>query len=142
MQTTVYLEDVDSVREPSAPEDKNAASPASTPVTKTESSATVTAVKRQRTLVDMFSGSQGKSSSEPSAKKLKVSASTGSITSVSTFKSTGSVSRPKGFGVQKLNSIPFSLSAFQESLSAEEKEYLRLECEVMGKSWYVKWFKS
>lgn len=140
MQTTVYLEDVDPVREPSVPEDTNATSPVLIPMPKTESSATVTAVKRQRTLVDMFSGSQGKSSSEPSAKKLKVSASTCSITSVS--KSTGSVSRPKGFGVQKLNTIPFSLSAFQESMSAEEKEYLRLECEVMGKSWCVKWFKS
>ncbi|KAH9856542.1 uracil-DNA glycosylase [Lenzites betulinus] len=34
-----------------------------------------------------------------------------------------------------LNSIPFSLSEFQNSLSAEEKELLALECQTMGKSW-------
>ncbi|KAI9057215.1 uracil-DNA glycosylase [Trametes sanguinea] len=34
-----------------------------------------------------------------------------------------------------LNSIPFSMSEFQNSLSGEEKELLALECQTMGKSW-------
>ncbi|KAI0649340.1 uracil-DNA glycosylase [Trametes meyenii] len=34
-----------------------------------------------------------------------------------------------------LNSIPFSLSTFQDSLSDEEKKLLALECQTMGKSW-------
>ncbi|KZO96786.1 uracil-DNA glycosylase [Calocera viscosa TUFC12733] len=34
-----------------------------------------------------------------------------------------------------LNSIPFSLNAYKAGLSAEEKEYLALECETMGMSW-------
>ncbi|TDL25619.1 uracil-DNA glycosylase [Rickenella mellea] len=37
--------------------------------------------------------------------------------------------------LQPLNSVPFSLSAFQESLSEEHRNLLRLECETMGKSW-------
>jgi uracil-DNA glycosylase len=75
--------------------------------------------KRQRTLADMFSGSQEKEDgeSEPSAKKPKLTAQgTASLT--------------------KLNAIPFSLSAYQESLSEEEKRLLALECDTMGKSWY------
>ncbi|KII89751.1 hypothetical protein PLICRDRAFT_108541 [Plicaturopsis crispa FD-325 SS-3] len=39
------------------------------------------------------------------------------------------------FGTQRLNSIPFSLSAFQDSLSQEERNLLALECDVMGKVW-------
>ncbi|KAI0661566.1 uracil-DNA glycosylase [Cubamyces menziesii] len=34
-----------------------------------------------------------------------------------------------------LNSIPFSLSEFQSTLSDEEKELLALECKTMGMSW-------
>ncbi|KAH9902866.1 uracil-DNA glycosylase [Cubamyces lactineus] len=34
-----------------------------------------------------------------------------------------------------LNSIPFSLSEFQSSMSDEEKELLALECQTMGMSW-------
>ncbi|KAJ3770811.1 uracil-DNA glycosylase-like protein [Lentinula raphanica] len=90
------------------------------------SKTTVTALKRQRTLVDMFSTS----SSQPT-KKLKASASSSSLDS------NPSPSRTKAtvFGVQKLNSIPFSMKAFQESLNEEQARLLRLECDVMGKSW-------
>ena len=41
----------------------------------------------------------------------------------------------KAGGLPKLNSIPFSLSAFQASLSEEELSLLRLECETLGLSW-------
>lgn len=37
--------------------------------------------------------------------------------------------------VPKLNSIPFSLSAFQESLTTEQKCLLQLEYETMALSW-------
>lgn len=38
---------------------------------------------------------------------------------------------------QRLNSIPFSLSQFQESLSEDERALLALECTYLGKSWYA-----
>lgn len=67
-------------------------------------------LKRQRTLVDMFSGS--------SAKKTKVDGS--------------SVSKS-----QTLNSIPFNLNDFINSLTEEQRGLLGLEIETMGKSWSV-----
>ncbi|KAK7044177.1 uracil DNA glycosylase [Paramarasmius palmivorus] len=70
-------------------------------------------LKRQITLTDMFSGNS-------SAKRLKTS-SQSSASVVST--------------AQKLNAIPFSMKAFQDSLSDEERRLLNLECQVMGKSW-------
>ncbi|KAF8968008.1 hypothetical protein BDZ97DRAFT_2073103 [Flammula alnicola] len=89
--------------------------------------------KRQRTIVDMFSGPQGKKVMfSRSSHRLKHSGgSTSSVKSnatVTTWHATTS-------GLQKLNAIPFSLSAYQESLSEEEKRLLQLECEVMGKVW-------
>ncbi|PPR02630.1 hypothetical protein CVT24_002201 [Panaeolus cyanescens] len=35
----------------------------------------------------------------------------------------------------KLNAIPFSMVSYVNSMSDEEKSLLKLECEVMGKSW-------
>lgn len=103
------------------------------------SSSTTTSVKRQRTLMDMFSGSQGKGSSDSSSKKLKLSPaksnSSGASSSVTKASSTISVASSKSFGTPKLNSIPFSLVSYQASLSDEHKALLRLECEAMGKSW-------
>lgn len=126
MEGTVYLEDIEPARGATVKEDIDE-STASKSVT-----AASTQVKRQRTLVDMFSGSKGKTS-EPSAKKIKLSA---SFSSSSSHKSTSiAVNGIKATGVQKLNSIPFSLSSFQDSLTEEEKNLLKLECEVMGKSW-------
>jgi uracil-DNA glycosylase len=123
MEGTVYLEDIEAPRGVAVKEEKNGS------LTSTVAS---TQIKRQRTLVDMFSGSQGKTS-EPSAKKLKLSA---SFSSSSLTKTAGAgAGSSKSTGVQRLNSIPFSLSSFQESLTDEEKDLLKLECEVMGKSW-------
>ncbi|KAF8624543.1 hypothetical protein AX15_005846 [Amanita polypyramis BW_CC] len=114
----LYLEDVES---PS----KNAskASTANIPATATNASSrtffsATAGVKRQRTLTDMLSGSQEKKSGEstPAAKKLKLAVQ-------GTASST------------KLNAIPFSLSAYQESLTEEERKLIALECDTMGKSW-------
>ncbi|OBZ72214.1 Uracil-DNA glycosylase [Grifola frondosa] len=110
-ERVVYLEDLEA---PSKQPVKQAEATAVAPVvakeeTKVTATSTgATAVKRQRTLVDMFSGP----SSAPSAKKLKVDGSTPS-----------------------LNSIPLSMSELQNSFSDEEKKLLSLECETLGKSW-------
>jgi uracil-DNA glycosylase len=76
----------------------------------------------QRTLADMFNVA-------PAAKKAK-------LTDTNAEKaSSGSNSAKKASELASLNSIPFSLSAYQESMSDEEKKLLALECETMGKSW-------
>ncbi|KAJ6577374.1 uracil-DNA glycosylase-like protein [Mycena capillaripes] len=38
-------------------------------------------------------------------------------------------------GIQRLNSIPFSLSAFVDALPPDTRALLALECDTMGKSW-------
>ncbi|KAJ3990150.1 uracil-DNA glycosylase-like protein [Lentinula detonsa] len=127
-EEVVYFEDIESSSR------SNAASRVdSAVVTKTEgassqanaSKTTVTGVKRQLTLADMFSTP----STQPSSKRLKASASSSSLNS-SPSRSNATV-----FGIQKLNSIPFSMKAFQESLDEEQTRLLRLECDVLGKSW-------
>jgi len=70
-------------------------------------------LKRQRTLVDMFSSS--------SAKKIKVGGSSAAVVSKA----------------QTLNSIPFNLNGFINSLTEEQRDLLGLEIETMGKSWSV-----
>ena len=124
-QPTVYLEDIDPTsKSPSKRERPDDDSQA-------ENSSTITPapVKRQRTLEMMFSGSQSKTKGKStSLEGLKPSGgSTSSIASDNT--------RPKASGLVKLNSIPFSMTAYLDSLSDEEKRLLQLECEVMGKSW-------
>ena len=71
-------------------------------------------LKRQRTLMDMLGGS--------SAKKTKVGGSTAGAV----------VSKTQG-----LNSIPFNLNGFIDSLTEEQRGLLGLEIETMGKSWLV-----
>ncbi|THH29989.1 hypothetical protein EUX98_g4201 [Antrodiella citrinella] len=97
-------------------------------VAENEKGTSANGLKRQRTLVDMFSA-------EPSSsKKLKLEKSGGSagrIKASSSFSTATSASS----GSQALNSIPFSLSAYQEALSEQERQLLGLECESMGKSW-------
>lgn len=70
-------------------------------------------LKRQRTLVDMFSGS--------SAKKTKVNGTSTAVMSKT----------------QTLNCIPFNLNGFTDSLAEEQRDLLGLEIETMGKSWSV-----
>lgn len=131
MAEAVYLEDIEAV----------VASPTSTPHASQDSSTskstvraaatTTVSVKRQRTLMDMLSSSQGSQNdkeSGPPAKKAKVKA-TNSSGITATSSSSISV------GVQRLNAIPFSLSEYIESLPEEHRHLLQLECECMGKSW-------
>ncbi|KAF8896217.1 uracil-DNA glycosylase [Infundibulicybe gibba] len=130
-QPTVYLEDI--VSPPSAPITTTKTAPVAQ-ASAGSSSATqsgTSGVKRQRTLMDMVPTTK----KEPSTKKLKLTAS-GSAPAASSGSATF------GFGLQKLNSIPFSLSSFQDSLTEEQKDLLRLECEVMGKSWWAKLLKN
>lgn len=68
-------------------------------------------LKRQRTLVDMFGST--------STKKTKVEGSSSVVVSKS----------------QTLNSIPFKLNDFINSLTQEQRDLLGLEIETMGKSW-------
>ncbi|KAF8150768.1 uracil-DNA glycosylase-like protein [Crassisporium funariophilum] len=121
---TVYLEDIDSSlkakrERPDDGEEKEINAP---------SSSAPAPAKRQRTLGEMFSGSQGKKdTSTPSGSSIKPSG--------APIVASSSSSRPRQGGLLKLNAIPFSMAAYQESLSEEEKELLQLECEAMGKSW-------
>ncbi|KAG7089842.1 hypothetical protein E1B28_011487 [Marasmius oreades] len=84
-----------------------------------------TAKKRQVTLTDMF-GSRG------SNKRIKLSPQATSITKAIEG---GTVSSSRVDGPPKLNSIPFSLKGFQDSLNEEDRKLLNLECQILGKSW-------
>lgn len=145
VEEVVYLEDLISNTAPAPPQssqnsdakassqtseksvDSKAAAPGGSENGK---SASTSGVKRQRTLVDMFSAAPSGSS-----KKLKKEGSGGTVVSV---KMSASSSTAVVSGSQSLNSIPFSLSAYQEALSEQERQLLGLECETMGKSWYVR----
>ncbi|KIL64249.1 hypothetical protein M378DRAFT_163494 [Amanita muscaria Koide BX008] len=124
MQSTepvVYLEDVEQPTDASNGPKPNVRVTATNASKRTFFNTTTTevkSVKRQRTLVDMLSGSQEKkiTESEPSAKKVKMS-----------IQGTASLT--------KLHSIPFSVSEYQESLAEEEKRLLQLECDTMEESW-------
>ncbi|KAI6039799.1 uracil-DNA glycosylase-like protein [Pisolithus marmoratus] len=95
---------------------------------KSVSSSSAATGKRQRSILDMFAGSQGSRSendAEPAVKKRALGAGKG------TLKITASSSS----GLQRLNYIPFSLSEYMESIPEEHRDLLKLECECMGKSW-------
>ncbi|KAJ8463190.1 hypothetical protein ONZ51_g10410 [Trametes cubensis] len=112
----VYLEDLEKpaeVKENAA--QSSASQPAKAPSAKSDASERKTqtgATKRQRTLMDMMGGKSAVVKAPP-AKKARA----------------GLSSNPS------LNSIPFSLSEFQSTMSDEEKELLALECKTMGMSW-------
>ncbi|KAI0067386.1 uracil-DNA glycosylase, partial [Artomyces pyxidatus] len=126
----VYLEDI----QVSADRPTNTpghASQADAPASATPKPATVTAVKRQRTLEDMFSASAGGQASSKKP-KLSFSHSNGSLSASELSSSTRPAVRS---GEQTLNSIPFSMSSYVDSLNEDQKRLLNLECETMGKSW-------
>ena len=130
-QPTVYLEDID----PTVKSTSKRERPDDGPQDRGSNTITPAPVKRQRTLGETFFGAQGKMKSS-SMKGLKPSG--GSTSSIVSDKAT----QPKtpASGLVKLNSIPFSMTFYLESLSDEEKRLLQLECEVMGKSWWVMYF--
>lgn len=84
--------------------------------------------KRQRTLFDML-GSSPSQGSNTSSKKPKLTTS-GNDNKLSAVSSSG-----RSSGLQTLNSIPFFLSEYTDSLTGDQKRLLKLECETMGKSW-------
>ena len=97
------------------------------------STSTTTNGKRQRTLFDMFGSAPNQGSSTPSKKpKFTASGSLGNDNKPSAVSSSGGSSAS---GLQPLNSIPFSLSEYIDSLTGDQKRLLTLECETMGKSW-------
>jgi uracil-DNA glycosylase len=79
--------------------------------------------KRQRTLAEMFGKPQ---KDAPAAKKQKLTASSSNNAIVIS-----------SLDDQPLNTMPFSVSAFLESLSDEHRKLLQLECDIMGNSWQV-----
>ncbi|KAI6025111.1 hypothetical protein PISMIDRAFT_672999 [Pisolithus microcarpus 441] len=122
----VYLEDVENttfanVSVPSASQES----------TKSASSTAAASGKRQRSLLDMFAGSQGSRSDKDTnsaVKKQKLESGKG-VLKITASSTSG------GQGVQRLNYIPFSLSEYTESIPEEHRHLLKLECECMGKSW-------
>jgi uracil-DNA glycosylase len=125
-ETIVYLEDLESQSTIPSTQSQSGGSVATT---SSQTSTVAVSNKRQRTLMDMFSGSQPKATSAPSAKKLKLSVSEPALP--------GKRSMTSASQSQRLNAIPFSSSQFQESLSEEQRRLLALECAYMGKSWCV-----
>ena len=119
----VYLADVETTASttPSASQDKSDASMAGS-----------NPLKRQRTLMDMFTApknSQSEKSGQPKPKRAKVDALNPSSAVAAKLKVAGSS------GLQRLNFIPFSLSEFIESIPEDQRHLLKLECDCMGKSW-------
>ncbi|TEB34698.1 uracil-DNA glycosylase [Coprinellus micaceus] len=127
-ESTVFLEDIDPASSQGA---KRKASEidlhAPSPNAKTKGVVSTTRkTLSQGTLNTFFSSAGAKSSSQLGTKRVKTE-SGGPATSPG--RSINTQQRPK------LNSIPFSLSAYQGSLSEGEKDLLRLECECIGLSW-------
>ncbi|KAJ7593537.1 uracil-DNA glycosylase-like protein [Mycena floridula] len=114
---TVYLEDLE------VPSSKTTKS---TSLTGASASASSGPGKRQLSLQDMFS-------TGPASKKAKISQ---TLTKMNSTGSIPSSSARALNGPMKLNSIPFSMAAYQASLTEEERQLLDLECAVLGKSWF------
>jgi len=133
----VYLEDIETpspqIATPSSQSDQDASESSGLPGASAAKSEKATAVannkRKQPTLLDMFAGSQTKKSSEPVTKKFKLS-----VSAPATARS-GTASVASSSKTLRLNAIPFSLAQYQESLSADERGLLALECACMGKSW-------
>ena len=127
-EATVFLEDIDPAPSQGA---KRKASEIDTlgqaPNAKTKGVVSTTKkTLSQGTLSTIFSSAGAKTSSQLGTKRQKTE-SGGPATSPG--RSMNSQQRPK------LNSIPFSLSSYQSSLSEVEKDLLRLECESINLSW-------
>ena len=84
--------------------------------TVTEKKTATGATKRQQlSIADMFTKKSSSSSSSSSR--------------------SGPVQKRARTDTPSLNSIPFSLKEYQDSLSDDERTLLTLECETLGKSW-------
>lgn len=137
-EKTVYLEDlevketknVDDSHEDENDKEKSPTTVTETLVEVTEAVSKPVNMKRQRTLMEMVPAGSAKAKDTPN-KKAKL---TKTALQASILNDQDPV-KAINTGIQPLNSIPFSLQAFKDSLSEEEKNLLALECECMGKSW-------
>ncbi|KAK1222846.1 uracil DNA glycosylase [Marasmius sp. AFHP31] len=139
-EETVFLEDLQSqsvnTQEEQTPIPASQESNISVTSTRSDASKSSTtpkvkeSKKRQATLIDMFGG-QGAKRQKLTSQNSTTSGSSAVKAAASSFK----LSRPDGS--QKLNSIPFSLKVFQDSLSEDQRNLLDLECQVLGKSWFA-----
>lgn len=84
--------------------------------------------KRQLTLMDMV-GENAKAK-QPPAKKQKTDVKSGI-----TAKTPSAAARHTESSLTPLNSIPFSLQKYKDSLTEEERNLLALEYETIGLSW-------
>ncbi|THH10894.1 hypothetical protein EW145_g1021 [Phellinidium pouzarii] len=129
---TVYLEDLEVKR-------KDVATLVSVPASRTETNPAIKATgaavtgKRQRTLMEMVVGSAKTKGPEQASKKAKLTRTCSTISAGGSPSSSSPVVTT--FGLQPLNSVPFSMQAFKDSLTEEQRRLLELECETMGKSW-------
>ena len=104
---------VDASKENATTDTEDSGETKGTPTKASDKKTATGATKRQRAITDMFSKApSASSSSAPATKKARTLTANPS-----------------------LNSIPFSLTEYQDSMNDDEKKYLALECETMGKSW-------
>lgn len=133
---TTYAEEDLAERIASSKSDKaQGKSEGATPkVAAASTSSAKTGEKRQRNITDMFKVT-------PAAKKIRVSATiaaavAGASSPLSSPPGTPRASAPRLVnGLMPLNFVPFNAQTYNEQLSAEEKQLLKLECDTMGKSW-------
>jgi uracil-DNA glycosylase len=69
------------------------------------------------------------------APRFTAGSSSSNTTPTSSPPTNASFIKRRALGTQRLNSIPFSLSAFVDSLPTDARALLALECDTMGKSW-------
>ncbi|KAJ6468448.1 uracil-DNA glycosylase-like protein [Mycena sanguinolenta] len=127
--TTVYLEDI-----PVVTGSKKATASENTTKSAPLAVADTNKAKRQRTLFDMqFDAGAAKRQKVEVAPRFTAGSTT---TPTSSPPTNATVTKRRALGTQRLNSIPFSLSAFVESLPTDDaRALLALECDTMGKSW-------
>lgn len=126
---TVYLEDIEEKKIVKKQEDGDKGITTVLEKEERQSTTTITGVKRQRTLMEMAALTPKSNSLDKNGKDLEPSLKKQKVIAVSKGASKAAT------GLQPLNSIPFSMQAFKDSLNEKEKELLALECETMGKSW-------
>ncbi|KAG8213068.1 uracil-DNA glycosylase-like protein [Butyriboletus roseoflavus] len=128
----IYLADVETAA--SSTRDDVSTAPSASQDNASASASASNPLKRQRTLMDMFTApkdARSEKTGQPETKKAKLDTLSSSSGGVANIKIAGSA------GLQRLNFIPFSLSEFIESIPEDQRHLLKLECDCMGKSWQL-----
>jgi uracil-DNA glycosylase len=141
-EKVVYFEDIEASSKSERPEKvgttdvEGVAKTKKTSASSNVATSTSAPLKRQRTLMEMMSGgtkaSEGVDGAQKSTKKQKTD-----VGAPTNEKQSATSSEPVVSELQLLNSTPFSLSSYKETLTDETRELLQLECETMGLSWWV-----